>query len=104
MNLTFARKRYSSEFSGGMKRRLCVAIALIGSPSVVLFGMPYLDSPGRRLIADEPTTGLDPASKHSLWDVILNYKPNAALLLTTHSMEEAEVFPVLLCRIELNSC
>ncbi|KAI5658987.1 hypothetical protein M9H77_27780 [Catharanthus roseus] len=59
-----------------MKRRLSVAIALIGKPKVV-----YMD---------EPSTGLDPASKDLLWDVIKKAKQDRAIILTTHSMEEAE--------------
>ena len=65
------------EFSGGMKRRLSVACSLIGDPSVV-----YLD---------EPSTGLDPASKHRLWSVVQEAKKGKSIILTTHSMEEAEV-------------
>ncbi|EOA25659.1 hypothetical protein CARUB_v10019010mg [Capsella rubella] len=65
------------KYSGGMKRRLSVAISLIGSPKVV-----YMD---------EPSTGLDPASRKSLWDVVKQAKRKAAIILTTHSMEEAEV-------------
>eukprot|EP01129_Flabellula_baltica_P012243 TRINITY_DN54_c1_g1_i1.p1 TRINITY_DN54_c1_g1~~TRINITY_DN54_c1_g1_i1.p1 ORF type:complete len:873 (+),score=187.37 TRINITY_DN54_c1_g1_i1:72-2690(+) len=76
VNLLEARKKLSSQYSGGMKRRLCVAIALIGDPSIVLL--------------DEPTTGLDPASKRSLWEVINKKKKECSILLTTHSMEEAE--------------
>jgi len=64
-------------FSGGMKRRLSVAISLIGDPRVV-----YLD---------EPSTGLDPASRRNLWDVIKQGKEGRAIILTTHSMEEAAV-------------
>ena len=60
-----------------MKRRLSVAISLIGDPLVV-----YLD---------EPSTGLDPASRRNLWDVIKQGKQGRAIILTTHSMEEAEV-------------
>jgi ABC-type multidrug transport system ATPase subunit len=62
--------------SGGMKRRLSVAIALMGDPLVV-----YLD---------EPSTGLDPSSRRLLWDVIKNARKDKAVVLTTHSMEEAE--------------
>ena len=65
-----------SSFSGGMKRRLSVAIAMIGSPIVC-----YLD---------EPSTGLDPASRRTLWKCIKAAKQSRALFLTTHSMEEAE--------------
>ncbi|PKU86162.1 ABC transporter A family member 6 [Dendrobium catenatum] len=65
------------KYSGGMKRRLSVAISLIGDPKVV-----YMD---------EPSTGLDPASRNNLWNVIKNAKKDRAIVLTTHSMEEAEV-------------
>lgn len=64
-------------YSGGMKRRLSVAISLIGNPKVV-----YLD---------EPSTGLDPASRRNLWDVVKNAREDKAIILTTHSMKEAEV-------------
>ncbi|XP_040382906.1 ABC transporter A family member 7-like [Oryza brachyantha] len=65
-----------SKYSGGMKRRLSVAIALIGNPKVV-----YMD---------EPSTGLDTTSRSSLWNVIKRAKKNCTIILTTHSMEEAE--------------
>ena len=65
------------EYSGGMKRRLSVAISFIGNPLVV-----YLD---------EPSTGLDPASRRNLWQVVKDAKKDRAIILTTHSMEEAEV-------------
>lgn len=65
-----------STYSGGMKRRLSVAIALMGDPLVV-----YLD---------EPSTGLDPSSRRLLWDVIKKARLDKAVVLTTHSMEEAE--------------
>ena len=76
VDLLSSKNKLSSQYSGGMKRRLCVAMALIGSPSVVLL--------------DEPTTGLDPASKRALWDVVNMKKKECSILLTTHSMEEAE--------------
>ncbi|CAN8254913.1 unnamed protein product [Cochlearia groenlandica] len=66
----------AGKYSGGMKRRLSVAISLIGNPKVV-----YMD---------EPSTGLDPASRKNLWTVIKRAKQNTAIILTTHSMEEAE--------------
>ncbi|MED6196532.1 hypothetical protein PIB30_048382 [Stylosanthes scabra] len=68
--------KQAGKYSGGMKRRLSVAISLIGNPSVV-----YMD---------EPSTGLDPASRKRLWDVIKTAKQDRAVILTTHSMEEAE--------------
>uniref|UniRef100_A0A7N0V1R9 ABC transporter domain-containing protein n=1 Tax=Kalanchoe fedtschenkoi TaxID=63787 RepID=A0A7N0V1R9_KALFE len=69
--------KQAGKYSGGMKRRLSVAISLIGDPKVV-----YLD---------EPSTGLDPASRSSLWNVVKRAKQGRAIILTTHSMEEAEV-------------
>ncbi|KAK4485684.1 hypothetical protein RD792_008328 [Penstemon davidsonii] len=66
----------AGKYSGGMKRRLSVAISLIGDPKVV-----YMD---------EPSTGLDPASRNLLWALVKQAKQNRAIILTTHSMEEAE--------------
>ncbi len=63
--------------SGGMKRRLLLARAMINHPEV--------------LILDEPTTGLDPQARHAIWDRILSLKEQGVtILLTTHYMEEAE--------------
>ncbi|XP_034673216.1 ABC transporter A family member 7-like isoform X2 [Vitis riparia] len=69
--------KQAGKYSGGMKRRLSVAISLIGDPKVV-----YMD---------EPSTGLDPASRNNLWNVVKRAKQGRAIILTTHSMEEAEV-------------
>ncbi|RLN05065.1 hypothetical protein C2845_PM13G11640 [Panicum miliaceum] len=65
-----------NKYSGGMKRRLSVAIALIGNPKVV-----YMD---------EPSTGLDSRSRNDLWRIIKRAKKDCTIILTTHSMEEAE--------------
>ncbi|CAN6277951.1 unnamed protein product [Urochloa humidicola] len=65
------------KYSGGMKRRLSVAISLIGDPKVV-----YMD---------EPSSGLDPASRKDLWKAVKSAKQKRTIILTTHSMEEAEV-------------
>lgn len=63
--------------SGGMKRRLQIAKALISNPKV--------------LVLDEPTTGLDPEARRILWDIILEMRAKGtAILLTTHYMDEAE--------------
>jgi len=69
--------RLSCQLSGGMRRRLSVAIALVGDSQVVLL--------------DEMTTGLDPASRRQLWQVLAAARQGRAMLLTTHSMEEAEL-------------
>ncbi|RZC89891.1 hypothetical protein C5167_028958 [Papaver somniferum] len=63
--------------SGGMKRRLSVAGALLGDPKLV--------------ILDEPTTGMDPVTRRHVWDVIEYAKKGRAIVLTTHSMEEADI-------------
>lgn len=65
------------ELSGGMKRRLSVAIALVGNPKIVFL--------------DEPTTGLDPENRRQLWDILSKCREGRAMVLTTHSMEEADV-------------
>jgi lipooligosaccharide transport system ATP-binding protein len=63
--------------SGGMKRRLTIARALINEPDVILL--------------DEPTTGLDPQARHVVWERLYQLKRRGAtLLLTTHYMDEAE--------------
>lgn len=64
-------------FSGGMKRRLSMTIASMNSPRVVFL--------------DEPTTGMDPVSRRAIWDMVLQLKKDRVVLLTTHSMEEADV-------------
>ncbi len=65
------------DLSGGMKRRLMLVRALMNNPEIIML--------------DEPTTGLDPASRRSVWDKMNKLKfNNATLLLTTHYIEEAE--------------
>ena len=83
-----AKKRFQyEELSGGMARRLMLARAIINRPEL--------------LILDEPTTGLDPQSRNTLWDRLLDLKRQGlTILLTTHAMEEAERFCDRLCIID----
>ncbi|XP_008203603.1 phospholipid-transporting ATPase ABCA1 isoform X2 [Nasonia vitripennis] len=77
LNLNICASQPSGTYSGGNKRRLNIAMALIGNPSLVLL--------------DEPTTGVDPAARRSLWNVIQSCQTTGqAIILTSHSMEECE--------------
>ena len=64
------------KFSGGMKRRLSIAMALVSDPQV--------------LFLDEPTLGLDPQARRAIWEYIARLKGKKTILLTTHYMEEAD--------------
>ena len=77
VSLTPFKDRLSKGLSGGEKRRLSIAIALIGGGKVVFL--------------DEPTTGLDPEVRRLIWNIINEAKKGRTVILTTHSMEEAEV-------------
>ncbi|KRY29436.1 ATP-binding cassette sub-family A member 3 [Trichinella spiralis] len=77
LNLESKRHSLADHLSGGMKRKLCVAIALIGGSEVVLL--------------DEPTTGMDPRARHDAWQLLLEEKQYRTMLLTTHFMEEADL-------------
>ncbi|XP_028787946.1 ABC transporter A family member 2-like isoform X1 [Neltuma alba] len=77
VRLRESAKVRAGSYSGGMKRRLSVAISLIGDPKLI--------------IMDEPTTGMDPITRRHVWDIIENAKRGRAIVLTTHSMEEADI-------------
>ncbi len=77
VQLTDRRNARVEHLSGGMKRRLTIARALINDPDLMLL--------------DEPTTGLDPQARHALWDRLYRLKQQGVtLVLTTHYMDEAE--------------
>uniref|UniRef100_G1RC37 ATP-binding cassette sub-family A member 2 n=1 Tax=Nomascus leucogenys TaxID=61853 RepID=G1RC37_NOMLE len=78
-DLELSNKRHSlvQTLSGGMKRKLSVAIAFVGG--------------SRAIILDEPTAGVDPYARRAIWDLILKYKPGRTILLSTHHMDEADL-------------
>lgn len=83
VDLEELRYRQTKFLSGGERRRVSIAISLVSDPKVLVF--------------DEPTvfrinkTGLDPEVRRSVWDTIARARANRAILMTTHSMEEADV-------------
>ncbi|MEU9319743.1 ATP-binding cassette domain-containing protein [Streptomyces sp. NPDC048295] len=76
-DLTEAAKKPASTYSGGMKRRLDLAMTLVGSPRIIFL--------------DEPTTGLDPRSRHNMWQIIRELvSDGVTVFLTTQHLEEAD--------------
>jgi ABC-2 type transport system ATP-binding protein len=76
-DLVDAAKRTPAIYSGGMKRRLDIAMTLMGRPKLIFL--------------DEPTTGLDPRSRHTMWDMIRELvAEGVTILLTTQYLEEAD--------------
>ncbi|KFH67556.1 hypothetical protein MVEG_06288 [Podila verticillata NRRL 6337] len=75
--LTKFRDRQVKSLSGGERRRVSIAISMLGDNRVIFL--------------DEPTTGLDPAIRRIIWDVVNRIKVDRTVVLTTHSMEEADV-------------
>lgn len=76
MGLTRRQHDFPDTYSGGMQRRLVVARALVNRPQV--------------LFLDEPTTGLDPQSRRSVWEYVRSIAGSMTIFLTTHYLEEAE--------------
>ncbi|MFG3253739.1 ATP-binding cassette domain-containing protein [Streptomyces sp. NPDC048172] len=77
-DLTEAARKPAATYSGGMKRRLDIAMTLVGSPRIIFL--------------DEPTTGLDPRSRHSMWQIVrkLVADEGVTVFLTTQYLEEAD--------------
>jgi len=71
--------KFAENLSGGNKRKLQTAIAILGNPLIILL--------------DEPSAGMDPAARKFMWKVVSNItleRPKSCVILTTHSMEEAD--------------
>uniref|UniRef100_A0A8C5XUF3 ATP binding cassette subfamily A member 13 n=1 Tax=Microcebus murinus TaxID=30608 RepID=A0A8C5XUF3_MICMU len=77
VELTGHQHKQVRTLSGGMKRKLSVGIAFMGT--------------SRTVVLDEPTSGVDPCSRGSLWDILLKYREGRTIIFTTHHLDEAEV-------------
>uniref|UniRef100_A0A670YBI1 Cholesterol transporter ABCA5 n=1 Tax=Pseudonaja textilis TaxID=8673 RepID=A0A670YBI1_PSETE len=67
----------AKKLSGGQKRKLSIGIAILGDPKVLLL--------------DEPTAGMDPCSRHTIWNLLKNRKANHVTVFSTHFMDEADI-------------
>ena len=86
VNLEHVTNDKVSTFSGGMKRRISILLSTVGNPNVVFL--------------DEPSTGLDPVNRRFIWNMIKEIKKKSSVILTTHSMTEAEFLSDRICVIK----
>ena len=77
IDLLSKKDNYPKELSGGQRRKLCITLALLGSPKYVFL--------------DEPTTGLDPYSRKNIWELLSRKKEGCVIFVTTHYMDEADL-------------
>ncbi|KAM4628696.1 phospholipid-transporting ATPase ABCA1 [Polymixia lowei] len=77
VGLQHKRHEQTRNLSGGMQRKLSVAIAFVGGSKVV--------------VLDEPTAGVDPFSRRGIWDLLLKYRKDRTIILSTHYMDEADL-------------
>ncbi|NWT69367.1 ABCA3 protein, partial [Prunella himalayana] len=96
LSLEDKRRSLSKALSGGMKRKLSIGIALIGDSKAV-----------QVVMLDEPTSGMDPASRRATWDLLQQQRSNRTILLTTHFMDEADLLGdriAIMAKGELQCC
>ncbi|XP_061664469.1 phospholipid-transporting ATPase ABCA1-like isoform X2 [Syngnathoides biaculeatus] len=77
VGLPHKRRDLAKNLSGGMQRKLSVAVAFVGGSKVV--------------ILDEPTAGVDPYARRGIWELLLKYKQGRTIILSTHHMDEADI-------------
>ncbi|KAM6900621.1 retinal-specific phospholipid-transporting ATPase ABCA4a [Xenentodon cancila] len=77
LGLPHKRDELVQNLSGGMQRKLSVALAFVGGAKVV--------------VLDEPTSGVDPYSRRSIWDLLLKYRTGRTVIMSTHHMDEADL-------------
>ncbi|XP_035855343.1 retinal-specific phospholipid-transporting ATPase ABCA4 isoform X2 [Sander lucioperca] len=77
LGLPHKKDELTQNLSGGMQRKLSVALAFVGGTKVV--------------ILDEPTSGVDPYSRRSIWDLLLKYRAGRTVIMSTHHMDEADL-------------
>ncbi|KAG8555624.1 hypothetical protein GDO81_017765, partial [Engystomops pustulosus] len=77
IGISHKRNEEAQNLSGGMQRKLSVAMAFVGDSKVV--------------VLDEPTSGVDPYSRRSIWDLLLKYRSGRTIILSTHHMDEADL-------------
>ena len=77
IDLVDVKTQLSSTLSGGQKRKLSVAIAMIGNSKIVLL--------------DEPSSGMDTTARRILWEMLKKNKEGKIIILTTHYMDEADI-------------
>jgi len=77
LDLEKKRRALAGTLSGGMKRKLSIATAFVGQSKVV--------------VLDEPTAGVDPYARRAIWDVLLKYKKERTIIMSTHFMDEADL-------------
>uniref|UniRef100_A0A8D3C9F8 ATP-binding cassette, sub-family A (ABC1), member 4b n=1 Tax=Scophthalmus maximus TaxID=52904 RepID=A0A8D3C9F8_SCOMX len=93
LGLPHKRDDEAQNLSGGMQRKLSVAMAFVGGSKVV--------------ILDEPTSGVDPYSRRSIWDLLLKYRSGRTVILSTHHMDEADLLSdriAILSKGQLHCC